>query len=242
MKSRHVRMVLLSLCAAFGCSRAPEHPVASDAAPPSPPVVSVAQPLPEKKIDAPVKDIAKARQNPEIIRNNERGIVRGEGVANAVVWLKPLGKTTLPAPPTETVGLSVEKGGYRPHLAVAQKGSVLELRTVDERADFQASGAATFSEILQRGMQRTFPLSTAGPIEVRSQLHPDRAPAYVWVLDGVPGTVSDKDGRFRLPPIPAGEYELVLEREKRQAERVRLTLGVNEGAEVRFSFPPSPGR
>ena len=236
------------LCFIIGCSRAPVNPAPADVdkSKPPPAVIPVAQPTPEKKNDTPVKDIAKPRENPEIVRNNERGIIRGivrredganSGIAGAVVWLKPTGKTTLQPPPVETVRLSVEQDEYRPHVLLAQKGGSLELRTVEERSDFQASGAAAFSETIQRGTQRTFPLTTAGLIEVRSQLHPKRSPAYLWVLDGVPGTLTGSDGRFHLPPVSAGEYELVLGHEKQQPARVRLALGANEGAEVRWTLP-----
>lgn len=188
-----------------------------------------------------MKDIAKPRENPEIVRTKERGVIRGvvygERVANVVVWLKPIGKTTLQPSPVEMVRLSVEQGDYRPHVLLAQKGSVLELRTVDERADYQASGAATFSDILTRGTQRKYPVSTPGLIEVRSQLHPQRSPAYIWVLDSVPGTLTGTDGRFQLPPVSAGEYELVLWHETQHPTIVRLNLSANEGAEVRWILP-----
>lgn len=237
MKYRPGSALSIALCLTIGCSRGPVAPVPAETIAPKPsPVVSVAQP-------APVKDIAKPRDNPEVIRTKEPGVIRGifqgEDAGHGVVWLKPLGKTTLPAPPVETVHLRLEGGKYRPHLLLAQKGSSLELRTVEDRADFQASGAATFSATVQRGTMQTFPLATAGTIEVRSQLHPERTPAYIRVLDGVPGAATGSEGRFQLPPVSAGEYELTLWHEKRLSARVRLKLDANEGADVRWTVPKS---
>lgn len=254
MRPWHGLALLVAMSLMIGCSRAPVSPAPSDSVAPKPSVVvPVAKPIPEKKTEIPVKDIAKPKDNPEILRTNERGILRGivrrkggamPGVAGAVLWVKTAGKTTIPPPPVETVRLSVEQGEYRPHLTLAQKGGAIELRTVDERADFQASGAATFSETIQRGEQRTFPLSSPGLIAVSSQLQPRRLPAYVWVLNGVPGTLTGTDGQFRLPPLSAGEYELVLWHEDGRANamtphraRVRLTLDANDGAEVRWTLP-----
>lgn len=237
-----MKLCALSVLVLLGCTRGPVTPAPSNAdSPKSSPVVSVAQPTPEKKNDAPVKDIAKPHDNPQLIRNNERGIIRGivrgdKDSADAVVWLKPLHNTTLQSPPIERVRLRVEQDEFRPHVLLAQKGSVLELRTVEPRADFQASGAATFSETIERGMQRTFPLSTPGLIEVRSQLHPQRAPAYLWVLDGVPGVLTGSDGTFRLPPVPPGEFELTLWHAKQSSTRVPLSLKDNEGVEVRWTL------
>jgi len=78
---------------------------------------------------------------------------------------------------------------------------------------------------------------------VRSQLEPQRIPAYIWVLDSIDGTLSGKDGQFRLPQVSAGEYELMLWHEgwptneaTPRTARVRLTLGANDGAEVRWTL------
>jgi hypothetical protein len=254
MRLWHGLVLLVPMGLLIGCSRAPVSPTpAAEGAPNPSAVVSVVKSAPEKKIETPVKDIAQARNNPEILRTNERGILCGivrqegramPGVAGAVLWVTPANKTTMQPPLVETVCLSVEQGEYRPHVVLAQKGGILELRTVDERADFQASGAATFSETIQRGEQRTFPLASAGLIAVHSQLQPRRLPAYVWVLDGVPRTLTGSDGQFRLPPLSAGEYELVLWHEDGHANattprtaHVRLTLGANDGAEVRWTLP-----
>ncbi|MGH7171016.1 MAG: carboxypeptidase-like regulatory domain-containing protein [Gemmataceae bacterium] len=258
----------LLFCLLIGCSRAPVSPSPSDADKDKPSAVLAVpkpKPTPEKKHDAPVKDIAKPRDNPEIVRNNERGILRGvvrwegtepkpptprlridaatHGVAQTVVWLTPSDKKMKPVFPMKTVKLSAEQSAYRPHIVLARKGDTIELRTIEDRADFQATGAASFSETIQRGNWRTFPLSSLGLIEVRSQLQPQRIPAYVWVLDSVFATLSEKDGQFRLPPMPAGEYELVLWHEgwrsneaKPRTARVRLTLGANDGAEVRWTL------
>lgn len=266
MKPRHTLALLF--CLMIGCSRAPVSRPPSDADKDKPSAIlpvakPTLKPAPKTKPNAPVKGIAKPRDNPEIVHNTERGIIRGvvhwegaepkpptprlqidpatHGIAQTVVWLTPSDKKLKPVFRVKTVHLSAEPRAYHPHILLAQKGNPLELRTIAERADFQASGAATFSAIIQRGDQRTFPLSSPGLIEVRSQLQSDRIPAYIWVLDSVFGALTEKDGQFRLPPVPPGEYELVLWHEgwrsneaKPHTARVRLMLGANDGAEVRW--------
>jgi hypothetical protein len=261
--------LLLSL--SLSCSRAP---VASDPQPAvkeSPTTERAAVNVkPESKetmepLPPPGRD-----DNPEVIQNKEAGVLRGlvhwegpeplrptprlridpvtHGVAGVVIALQALGKTKTAPPPAEPVRLVVDRGEYRPHIALAQKGSTIELRSIEERADFQAGGAATFSETIQRGDSRVFRLSSPGLIKVRSQLQPARAPAYVWVLDGSPGTLTATDGQFRLPPVPPGEYELTLWHEDWHADesapprilRVRIALGQGEGAEVRWTLAERP--
>jgi hypothetical protein len=255
--------LLLSL--SWGCARAP---VASDPQPAATETPTTKQATEKTKLESketlerlppPAQD-----DNPQVITNKEAGVLRGivrwegpeplhatprlridpatRGVAGTVIRLFALGKAKTALPPAEPVRLVAERGEYRPHIVLAQKGSTIELRSVEERADFQASGAAAFSETIRRGESRAFRLSSPGLIEVRSQLQPERAPAYVWVLDGSPGALTGTDGQFRLPPVPPGEYELMLWHEDWHADepapprtlRVRIALG--EGAEVRWTL------
>jgi hypothetical protein len=257
----------LLLTLSLGCARAP---VASD---PQPALKEnpttereIGKAKPESKealepLPPPGRD-----DNPVVTRTKEAGILRGvvrwegpeplhatprlridpatHGVAGTMIRLQALGKTKPASPPAEPVRLVAERGEYRPHVVLAQKGSTIELRSVEERADFQASGAATFSETMQRGDSRAFRLSSPGLIEVRSQLQPERAPAYIWVLDGSTAALTANDGQFRLPPVPPGEYELMLWHEGWHTDepapprtlRVRIALGEGEGAEVRWAL------
>ncbi len=257
--------LLLSL--SLGCARAP---VASDPQPATtekPTTQQVAgKAMSESKktlerLPPPAQD-----ENPVVITNKEAGflrvVVRWEGpeplhatprlridptthgVADTVIRLRALGKTKIASLPGDPVRLVVDRGEYRPHIVLAQKDSTLELRSIEERADFQASGAAAFSETIRRGENRMFRLSSPGLIEVRSQLQPDRVPAYIWVLDGALGALTGSDGQFRLS-VPPGEYELTLWHEDWHADepapprtlRVRIALGEGEGAEVRWTLP-----
>jgi hypothetical protein len=266
---RFPRGLALLLALSFGCARGPVATVATNEEPGKrAPVPLPIEPVPttNKKDNPAKKDIAKPRPNPEVVRTSERGIIRGvvkwegavpnpptprlqvdaatHGVAQTVVWLMSPRKKAI-QPPVEPVRLSVEQGAYRPHILLAPKGSNLELGTIEDRADFQASGAATFSEILRRGDRRTFLLSSPGLIEVRSQLQPQHTPAYIWVLDSGRGTLTESEGQFHLPPVDAGEYELMLWHEDWHSNEATplqkllpISLGANDGAEVRWTLSP----
>jgi hypothetical protein len=266
---------VLLLCLLIGCSKTPVSPSPADTDKDKPSVVLPTDkprlmPVGEKKADTLNKDIAKPRDNPEIVRTRERGIIRGvvrwegaepkpptprlridtatHGIAQAAVWLVPADQKMKPVFPAATVQLSAEQGEYRPHVLLAQKGNRIELRTTEDRADFQASGAASFSETIQRGRFSSLLLSSPGLIEVRSQLQPQRLPAYIWVLDSVLGALTEKDGTFRLPQVSAGEYDLILWHEgwrnnepAPQPARLHLVLGADEGVEVRWTLAEKKG-
>jgi hypothetical protein len=264
MKLRSGLVLLFGLL--IGCSKTSVSPAPADADKDKPSaILSVAAATSEKKTDTLKKGIAKPRENPEIVRTKERGLIRGvvrwegteptpptprlridtatHGIAQTAVWLVPADRKRKSIFPATTVQLSAEQGEYRPHILLAQKGSRVELRTTEDRADFQATGAASFSETLQRGRFSSLSLSTPGLIEVRSQLQPQRLPAYIWVLDSVLGTLTEKDGTFRLPQVSAGEYDLMLWHESwrideptPQPVRVRLALGADDGIEVRWTL------
>jgi hypothetical protein len=187
--------------------------------------------------------------NPSITRTKDSGVIRGrvlrkagKGVADVAVWIS---KPELKSPePTEPVALVQALKRYSPRVLIGRVGQHLEVRTTDARADFNASGAATFSDNLPRGQVRSHKLTTPGPIEVRSQLLPDMAPARVYVVSHDWHAVSEGDGSFRLPPLPPGEYSVSLiegggeggvGRPQTQVLSVKLDQG--EGAAIEWTLP-----
>jgi hypothetical protein len=129
-----------------------------------------------------------------------------QGIANTVVWLRnpPSGS---PTGTGEAPSLRQVNGNYRPHVQVAPVGSRLELTAVDDQANFRGSGAADFNLTLLRGKHQARSLSRAGLVTLQSDIHPWLS-AYIWVMDHGYHAVTDADGRFRLPPVPPGEYEV----------------------------------
>jgi hypothetical protein len=135
-----------------------------------------------------------------------------KGVANVAVWLLqapafPPGES-VPAPP-EPVRLTERGGNFVPHVLVTSQGAELQLGTNDDEADFQTFGAASVSVRLRRGQMRSLTLPRVGLVEVRSESHPWITPALVHVLKHGYHAVTDPGGRFRLPAVPPGEYEVM---------------------------------
>lgn len=174
-----------------------------------------------------------------------------KGVTNAAVWLAQapafaVGEGVSPAPPSP-VRLMQRDGRFVPHVLVAREGTELQLGTTDDEADFQTSGAASVSVRLTRGQMRSLALPRTGRVEVRSEARPWMTPATVHVLEHDYHAVTGSDGRFRLPAVPRGEYELMLWHEGwRPADpkmpgtiepvraRVRINLEQDHGAAVQW--------
>jgi hypothetical protein len=132
----------------------------------------------------------------------------GRGVADVVVWLvnPPGGAAQAPAGP---VTLTQREGDYRPHVLLAPKAARLELTSADDTAVFRAEGAAEFVETVSPGRPALHNLGRAGLVVVRSDILP-WASAYVHVFDHGHYARTGADGTFRLPPVSAGTYHVVL--------------------------------
>src|SRR5262249_52520427 len=138
-------------------------------------------------------------------------------------------------------------GNFRPHILVARKGTTLQLGTNDDEADFELSGAAALSVRLTRGQIRPLELSRPGVVKVTSQANPWMTPATIHVIDHDYHAVTGPAGRFRLPAVLPGEYELVFWHEGWREEKksgvieavraqVRVKLGRDEGAVVQWTL------
>jgi len=164
-----------------------------------------------------------------------------QGIADAVIWLvnPPQG----PMAPALELQLLQREDTFRPHLQVGRKGSPLKLLSADDRASFRASGAADFSALLPRGKQLLRTLDKPGLVEVRSELGP-QLPAYLWIFDHDYFAQTDEEGRFRLPPLPPAEYQLVLWHEswrgsdsvplKPVSKDLKVKLGNDQGASIHW--------
>jgi hypothetical protein len=178
------------------------------------------------------------------IKLNQRLCIHpnNQGIANVVVWLEnaPDGGAVEAG---EDAELRQRDGDFHPHVLTARLGTRLKLVSADDRADFQAGGAQSFSLALTRGKQELRLLSRPGLVEVRSDALPSLA--YVWVFRHRHYAQTDADGRFRLPAVPPGKYELVLWHEGWRGsdssspavrKQVTLTLGEREGKSVEWTL------
>src|SRR5438128_2324682 len=72
------------------------------------------------------------------------------GLANVVVYLQKAPAEAAPFHP-ERASLVQTRGRFEPHVQVVARESKVRLRTTDDTADFQFSGAASFARGLARG-------------------------------------------------------------------------------------------
>lgn len=172
-----------------------------------------------------------------------------QGVADVLVWLaKPPADAERPDP--AALRLTQSRGAFSPRVQVAPVGSTLQLRTLDDAADFQ--GGVQFRKLVKRGEPAQVSLARPGLIVVRSEDRPWVLPAHVRVLPHAYHAVTGPDGTFELPKVPPGKYHLAMwhpgwkeDPTKMRIEPVKavavVTVDAAHGAAVRWELAEPMG-
>jgi hypothetical protein len=168
--------------------------------------------------------------------------IQGEngGIAGAVVWLtEPRAKDRRAEKPP-LMRLHQQKGNYQPHVRAVPQGTRLEFTSDDDNAILVAQGVNRF--VINKGDMMPRTLSQVGLVELRSDIYPWMS-AYLWVFDHGHFATTNEEGRFRLPAVPPGTYELNLWHEGWRGEpsspghllkRVEVKLDAHKGASVQW--------
>lgn len=135
------------------------------------------------------------------------------GVGNVVVWLES--RTVVPTHPDlsgpgEPVRLDNKGCRFEPRVAVVRTGGVLQLTNSDPVAHNAAvylKRSTPFNDVIPQGgpLERVLRKAEQLPARVDCSIHPWMK-AWLLVLDHPYAAVSDEDGRFEIPRLPAGEW------------------------------------
>ncbi len=138
---------------------------------------------------------------------------KSRGVQNVVVWLDS--RSSVPIHPElkeSPAPVKLDNRGCRfePRVAVLRTGGVLQLVNSDPVAHNAAvylKRSTPFNDVIPHGMplERTLKKAEQLPARVDCSIHPWMK-AWLLVLDHPYAAVTDADGRFSLPKLPAGEW------------------------------------
>lgn len=211
------------------------------------------------------------------VPNQTLALGPGGAVANAVVYLDKvqtgralLGRVTaysFNARERLQIGGALEWRGCRfwPHVQVAAPvGSVLGMTAVDAPLVVDANGLDAASQrpmwsvdLGAAGVSREVLLESDGFVELRARGPESAASAWVVVAPHPYYAVTDETGRFVLPQVPPGTYELVVWHEPvvvrtdRQGSPVataavtvkrQVTVRARKAADVVIRLPPASSR
>ncbi|MGQ0507422.1 MAG: hypothetical protein ACT4TC_19120 [Myxococcaceae bacterium] len=161
------------------------------------------------------------------------------GVQNAVVYVKnppPAGPKT---PPRERT-LDQQGCRYIPHVTAAQVGDSLVALNSDNLLHnvrgTRPDGKTPFNVAMPlKGMKRAFSLSEPGLIQTGCDAGHTWMVAYVQVFPHPYFAVTDAEGKFKLPPLPAGSYTLGVWHEK-LGEKTQTVKVTERGASVKLTL------
>jgi plastocyanin len=166
------------------------------------------------------------------------------GLQNVFVYVKDgLGSGTY-APPTTPVELDQKGCRYIPHVFGVQAGQPVHIKNSDpavHNVNAVAKANDGFNLIQQPNIEstRTFPRPEI-MIPLRCDVHPWMN-SWAGVVAHPFFAVSQEDGRFEIPRLPAGTYTLEAWHEQLGTRTQTVTVDGQAPAEVSFTFSGAAG-
>jgi plastocyanin len=166
----------------------------------------------------------------ELRDSREKAVQRGADYSGVVVWLEPLtGKAG--GQPGRATMLQKDKK-FVPHVLAVRTGTVVDFPNLDpifHNAFSNYSGQVFDVGLYKPGSTRAVTFARSGVVRVFCNIHPAMS-AVIVVVDTPWFTRTEKDGTFRIPDVPSGEYKLHVFHERATQEELRRrqrTVAVN---------------
>lgn len=130
---------------------------------------------------------------------------------------------------------------FIPHIIPIMVGSKVEFPNNDKVAHnvFSLSRAKEFDlGSYEAGQSKTVVFDKPGVVDIRCDVHQEMN-AFILVLKNPYFAVTDKEGRFDIPNLPAGSYQVKTWHEKLRTARQKVA--VPENNDVSIQFKPKRG-
>lgn len=158
-----------------------------------------------------------------------------ESLADIVVWLTPVQpETTPPLVPGHAQLLQKDKM-FHPHVLVVTVGSVVDFPNADpifHNAFSSFDGQIFDVGLYAPGTSKSIRFHQAGIVRVFCNIHPSMS-AVIVVLDTPYFAKAKRDGRYQIPNVPPGSYELrVFDERATAGPDVKLTVDVDGNTQL----------
>ncbi len=178
------------------------------------------------------------------------------GVKNVFVYLarKPPGAKSAEAGEDQSMVFDQKNCVFLPHASVVQTGETVQLVNSDPIAhnvNLKAKSNEPFNSVLKVsdtvGVPYTYQRSEREPVRIVCDFHSWML-AWQLPLDHPYGAVTNEDGSFSIPDLPAGEHEFQVWHEGRKLLEHTVTIAPDETVEETISvsaaslaaIPPNP--
>ncbi len=133
-----------------------------------------------------------------------------ESLADIVIWLSPIQQDTIPPPVAEHVELLQKDKMFHPHVLAVPVGSVVDFPNEDpifHNAFSSFDGQIFDVGLYAPGTSKSIRFHRPGIVRVFCNIHPSMS-AVILVLDTPYFTKAGREGRYQIPKVPPGAYEL----------------------------------
>ena len=165
-----------------------------------------------------------------------RQITGKRKIKDVVIYIKEIPDRHFP-PPQEPSVVDQKNLTFIPHILPVLKGTTVDFLNSDSVAHnvFSPDEIAEKMDLgsWQRGQVRSWTFRRLGSIALLCSLHPEMS-AYVIVLQNPYFAKAEKDGKFVIDNVPAGDYMLVAWHESRKAQSKGVSVLDNEKTKVNF--------
>jgi plastocyanin len=160
----------------------------------------------------------------EITNSRDPFVRKNKDYSGVVVWLEPADRAAAPAPVPKRVRMVQRDRHFTPHVLAISVGSIVDFPNLDpiyHNAFSNFSGQPFDIGLYAPGTSKYEVFKQPGIVRVFCNIHPTMS-AIIAVLATPWYASTDPSGRFSLPNVPAGDYQLRLFYERALPENLRF--------------------
>jgi plastocyanin len=168
----------------------------------------------------------------EITNSRDPAVRKSKDYSGVVIWLKPLGRAA-PASPAKREVMRQKDRHFTPHVLAIPVGSTVDFPNLDpifHNAFSNFAGQPFDTSLYAPGTSRGQAFRIPGIVRVFCNIHPTMS-AIIAVVPTPWYAATPASGRFTIPNVPPGEYELHLFHERSLPEVLQFlerTVSVKE--------------
>jgi plastocyanin len=166
--------------------------------------------------------------------------------ANSIVWipgLTPASASAVSGPASAAATqMAQQQKRFAPHVLAVAAGTEVSFPNLDPifHNVFSLTPENKFDlGLYRKGAAKSVRMGAPALVRIYCNIHADMA-AFVMVLDHAAFTVTDAEGRYHLPAVPAGAYSVFVWNERTGARNLPLTVDpAAGGAHLDFTLDAS---
>jgi len=160
----------------------------------------------------------------EITNSRDPAVRRNKDYTGVVIWLEPADGARPPEMPPKHVRMIQQDRHFKPHVLAISVGSTVDFPNLDpifHNAFSNFAGQVFDIGLYPPGTSRSASFKQAGIVRVFCNIHPTMS-AIIAVLPTPWYALTDSTGRFSIPGVPPGEYQLRIFYERALPENLQF--------------------